>query len=602
MEGDTSESGRTDRRIRVVVVDDGSSATRTATLLDRQRRSFSVEPIADPAVALERVRTGTVDCVVTEYGVRGDTDFGFVEQVREHDADLPLVLFTDGPCEQFAGRAIAAGVSDYLQKPEHAESDRYDVLASRIETLLDGRRPDRRDPMATAGFPTLVESSSDIIAIFARDGTNTFVSPSIERILGYDPEEFTGTKTFSYVHEDDRERVVSQFEAAMREPGATVRVEFRFPHADGSWRTIEGVGRNRLDDPEVGGFVVNYRDVTHRRRREQELEMYEQFVNAAGDVIYALDDEFRFVMVNDGFERLLGVSEADVLGEHGLWLTESGAVSREDFDRGAEAVLGLLSADDTSVTRFESVVHTADGTIYAENIASPFPLENGRYGFVVIVRDISARKAYERELERQNERLDAFASVVSHDLRNPLAVITSGLQLARETGADEDFDRVENAARRMEDLIDDLLSLARSGREVGTTRPVDVERAARSAWAVVDAPDATLDVTAADVVFADPDRLRQLLENLFRNAVEHAGPAVAIRVEARPGGFAVTDDGPGIAAADRDRVFERGVTTSDGGTGFGLSIVRTIVDAHGWSIRIAESDDGGAAFEISGVD
>jgi signal transduction histidine kinase len=104
-------------------------------------------------------------------------------------------------------------------------------------------------------------------------------------------------------------------------------------------------------------------------------------------------------------------------------------------------------------------------------------------------------------------------------------------------------------------------------------------------------------------VLADESRLRQLFENLFRNAVEHGGPGVAVTVGPLEGrGFYVADDGPGIPADERDRVRETGYTTADGGTGFGLSIVESIADAHGWGMRLVESETGGARFEFTGVE
>jgi signal transduction histidine kinase len=98
--------------------------------------------------------------------------------------------------------------------------------------------------------------------------------------------------------------------------------------------------------------------------------------------------------------------------------------------------------------------------------------------------------------------------------------------------------------------------------------------------------------------------LSQLLENLFRNAVEHGGDDVTVNVGSLPGGFYVADDGPGIPAADRESVFEPGFTTNDDGTGFGLEIVEAVASAHGWDVRVTDAaeGEGGARFEFTGVD
>jgi len=241
---------------------------------------------------------------------------------------------------------------------------------------------------------------------------------------------------------------------------------------------------------------------------------------------------------------------------------------------------------------------TADGLRDFLMHVVPLELGSENVGGYAIYSDITDRKEHERALRRQNERLDEFASVVSHDLRNPLSIAEGYLELARETGDLEHLDTVSDAVERMRALVDDLLRLAREGRVVGDTESVDVSVAARAAWEIVDTGDTTLTVDDDLVVEADEDRLRELFENLFRNSVEHGGDAPAVRVEATPTGFAVADDGPGVPADSSEEVFEVGVSTIDGGTGFGLAIVRRIAEAHGWSVTAATGEDGGARFEF----
>ncbi|WP_435360812.1 sensor histidine kinase [Haloarchaeobius sp. DFWS5] len=194
-----------------------------------------------------------------------------------------------------------------------------------------------------------------------------------------------------------------------------------------------------------------------------------------------------------------------------------------------------------------------------------------------------------RELKRVNERLDEFAAVVSHDLRNPLTVAELNLHLARETGEQERFEAVERAHTRMEELIDDVLTLARDGDEDLTPSLVDVSEAARDAWETTDTRDGTLDVKPVGTLRADPARLKTLFENLFRNALDHGGPETTVEVgPLATGGFYVADDGPGIPADERAQVFEAGYTTSKDGTGFGLAIVKRIAEAHGWQVVVAD--------------
>ena len=211
------------------------------------------------------------------------------------------------------------------------------------------------------------------------------------------------------------------------------------------------------------------------------------------------------------------------------------------------------------------------------------------------------RASRETELQRQNERLDEFASVVAHDLRNPLSIAIGFLDIVEETGDLGHLERIESAHDRMERLIDDLLTLARGESTITDTKQIDLKTVTTEAWGYVDTAEATLTVAdAVPTVAGDAGRLTQLFENLFRNAIEHGGDAVTVTIRQLNGGdgFYVADDGDGISPGRREEVLEHGVTSTEGGTGFGLSIVEDIANAHGWTVRVTESTAGGARFEF----
>jgi PAS domain S-box-containing protein len=263
--------------------------------------------------------------------------------------------------------------------------------------------------------------------------------------------------------------------------------------------------------------------------------------------------------------------------------------------------------------RLETTFRRADDTTFPVEVHVRRVDVQGEDRFLATSRDISERKAYERRIERENERLDEFASIVSHDLRNPLSVLSGYLRLARETGNESYFDRCDATLDEMERLIDDVLTLARQGDAVGSVDPVPLgelaTRHANDAFGSIesdgggeDEPNGSAEV-AVEVegdVLADPGRLKRLLQNLFRNAAEHGGYRVV--VGDLPDGFYVEDDGPGIPEDRHDEVFESGHTTSESGTGFGLAIVERIAEAHGWEVTLTEGEAGGARFEFTGVE
>ncbi|AFK20035.1 PAS domain-containing protein [Haloferax mediterranei ATCC 33500] len=319
---------------------------------------------------------------------------------------------------------------------------------------------------------------------------------------------------------------------------------------------------------------------------------WESVIESMHDAAIVLDNDRRVLDANPASERLLTRS---LEGSYGQLVDD--------------VLLPEVVAALPATPNAEATV-TLDGEerdLLVET--TPLGEESLTTGTLVLVRDITERTERERQLQRQNERLDEFASVVSHDLRNPLTVACGYLELAQETGDDQYFQRVEEAHDRMETIIEDLLTLARQGETLTDVTPVALKTVAQEAWDSTAVGDATLDVRLDRTIAADRGRLRQLLENLFRNSVEHGETdefasddrSITVTVGALDDGFYVEDDGPGIPERERENVFERGYTTHEDGTGFGLPIVKSIADAHGWSVDLVASSSGGARFEFTDV-
>ncbi|MFB6172534.1 MAG: ATP-binding protein [Haloarculaceae archaeon] len=193
-----------------------------------------------------------------------------------------------------------------------------------------------------------------------------------------------------------------------------------------------------------------------------------------------------------------------------------------------------------------------------------------------------------------DDEIRVLGDTLAHELGNQLDAARVQLELARERDDDDHFERVEDALERMGSVAADARALARG---VVDAAPRDLPDAAERAWAAVETRDAELTVEDG-VVVADADLLRLLFENLFRNAVQHAGPEVTVTVGPLDGGFYVADDGPGVPADERDVVFEWGYSSRDG-SGAGLGIVSLVAGRHGWSVALEESADGGARFEFA---
>jgi PAS domain S-box-containing protein len=324
------------------------------------------------------------------------------------------------------------------------------------------------------------------------------------------------------------------------------------------------------------------------------------------DGVLVLDDSERIVDANPAARRLLGVPDADTLVGG-----RAADALHAPFDALHDAFDGVVQGSETLT------FDTGHGRRFVEVDVRPYEGADGRTrGRLFYLHDVTDRERRERELRRQNDQLDRFASLVSHDLRNPLNVAEGYVEVAADTGDVSHLDDVDEAHDRMRAIIDDVLDLARHGRTVTEVEPVALDAAAQRAWETVDTDDATLQVTADARVLADESRLLQLLENLFRNSVEHGstssrpqaddsvehgGSGVTVTVGDVDDGFYVADDGPGIPQSERDQVLEDGYTTNPDGTGLGLSIVQSVADAHGWAVSVEESATGGARFAFTGT-
>lgn len=341
-----------------------------------------------------------------------------------------------------------------------------------------------------------------------------------------------------------------------------------------------------------------FRDISESRDRERELERAETVIQASGDAVYMLDAAGRFTFVNESIERLTGFDEEDLLGEH-----VSKVLRQSDVETGEALIRRLLRSDRDRGT-FELELRTADGeSIPMENHIAILESGGGELeASVGVIRDVSEQKARERELERQNQRLDEFAGVVSHDLQNPLTVAIGHLELAMGECDSDRLEDVQYAHDRMKEIIQNTLTLAREGETVGDTDPVDLPELVEGCWQNVAADGVGLEVEPLPTIRADRSRLQHLFENLFGNAVAHGGPDVTVEVGGLEDGFYVGDTGPGIPASERDSVFEAGYSNATEGTGLGLTIVNRIVEAHDWEIEVTENGDGGARFEVTGVE
>lgn len=333
-------------------------------------------------------------------------------------------------------------------------------------------------------------------------------------------------------------------------------------------------------------------------------ERYRGLLDVAADGIVVVDGDGRIVLFGRGAETLLGVDASDVIG----------------------TTLDSLRADGGSTRSQRGEIEWSGGD--GRRIVADTSFSTGADGLtVVILRDVTARRDAEaalaernRELEKVNGELEQFAYVASHDLSEPLRVVSGFVQLLDrryrgrlDESADEYIGFVVDGCDRMRQLIQDLLAYSRVGRMHLEIDDVDTGIIVRTALdrvrVAVDEAGATVDVGPMPVVAANDVMLTQLFQNLLDNAVKFRRPGCAprVRVEAErvddAWRFVVADDGIGIAPEHRERVFQmfQRLHTRDeyGGTGIGLALCRKIVEHHGGRIEIDDTPGGGATFTFT---
>jgi Signal transduction histidine kinase len=267
-----------------------------------------------------------------------------------------------------------------------------------------------------------------------------------------------------------------------------------------------------------------------------------------------------------------------------------------------EAANPAINTVRSATTTTQAAVDDGDDERVVEYTAVTLQQGYDTVGEILLFRDITEQAAAAAALEAKTDRLDAFASRVSHDLQSPITVARSYLKIARRADdPGETLSEIDTALTRAETLIEDILAIARGGQQPDR-RPVELASHAHQAWAAVSTAEASLTVEGEATISADAQQLLRLFENLFRNAVEHGGSAVTVRVGTTDDGFYVADDGRGIPADEQASIFAEQVSHDAEGTGYGLAIVHDIVMAHDWAITVTDSENGGARFDITGVD
>ncbi|MFB6221252.1 MAG: PAS domain S-box protein [Halolamina sp.] len=540
-----------------------------------------IEPIFRAAV-----ESGETDSVTTEFV--GRTLRVWATPLRDPDGEI------------FAGLSFAQDITEQVER--EAELERARDLLERTERIAD-----------VGGWEIDVETK------------DVFWTEHIFDLLDIDADEEPPLEeTLEMYHEEDRARVEESIQKGI-DAGEPFETEARVRTENDEMRWLRLQGVPETTDGEVTSFRGAAQDVTEQVERERELRESKNQLQALIDVlpvaVFVAEADGRIVEWNEAARDIWGgeVVESGSVTEYDQytgWWADTGERIEPDEWALARALDGeeVTDPDVIEIEGFDGKRRTV------LNHGMPVRNADGEVTrAVVTLTDITERKEYQRKLEESNERLEQFAYAASHDLQEPLRMVSSYLQLIEDRYGDQlDEDGEEflefavDGAERMRDMIDGLLDYSRIDTRGGAFEPVDLADVLadvrRDLDVKIEEYDAGITVEPLPEVYGDRGQLYQLLQNIVNNALEYSGDEPPrIRVSAEPDGddwrVSVHDNGVGIDPADTDRVFDifQSLHPDDehDGTGIGLALAQRIVERHGGDIRVESEPGEGSTFSFT---
>jgi hypothetical protein len=494
-----------------------------------------------------------------------------------------------------------------------------------------------------ARFRTLIEQSADAVQLVTPEGMVLYSSDSVKSVLGYTPEEIQGVNVAPYIHPDDAKWFSAKWARLLKKPKARTTLQYRVKHKDGSWVWVETTATNHLDTPNIKAVVGNFRNITERKRVEEQLRASEErlrfMAESMPQMIFTVAPDGQLTYFNPQWQQYTGIPV-------------------EELKRNPQARRDMVHPDDLQGARdiwknafetgspleYEYRLRRKDGE-YRWFISRVVPMKNDMGDIVMWIgssTDIhDMKQATERRHELEvrtaalteqraqlmalNQAKDEFISLASHQLRTPATGVKQylGMLLQGYAGEITDDQRAflqtayESNERQIM-IVNDLLQVARIDAGKVTLRPVktDIVRLVKSvvneqASRFAERRQKLVLRTVADdlTVHVDADRIRMVLDNIVDNASKYTEHGKAITITVRAKGkralIAVADQGVGMADEDIDKIFQKFSRLENPqakgveGSGLGLYWAKKIIDLHGGDIVVRSQVGKGTTFTIS---
>jgi PAS domain S-box-containing protein len=462
-------------------------------------------------------------------------------------------------------------------------------------------------------FSALIQNSTDIASIIDVQGNIVYQSPSFYKQIGYNEKEVINESIFDFIHPEDRSNFIRFFSKVLHVQDTPLKTEMRFQLENGHWLILEAVFVNMVDDPAIGGIIINARDITERKTFQFENTDKSQMLTGVTSnmpvMIYKINEDGCFQEVIGEGLRLMGYKESEFIGKKTIDIFP-------DFQE------EIFTAYDGDQVTFVSEGINKGKTFYFENYIFPDSARKGGIiGFALDVTDKKLaekrQKEYSQELERINNNLDQFAYIVSHDLKAPLRAISHLVEWIEEDIQEQlteestrNMKMLKERVQKMQALIKGILEYAKASKLNTNFEDVDVNMLIKDVVGLIGVPDKFKIDYIGDFPILTNNKvaLEQIFSNLISNAVkyhnkESGNISIGYCENKKYHEFFVQDDGPGILKEYHNRIFEIFQTLQSkekvDSTGVGLAIVKKVIEEQGGSIWVNSDHGKGAKFIFS---
>jgi PAS domain S-box-containing protein len=593
---------------------------------------FRVETAISADDGMRLIGTTPFDVIIADYRLPEHGGRSFLEQVRTVDANIPFILFTGKDRHEEIIDAINNGVDYYLEKGGDAKA-RFAVLREKIQEAVEHHRviaeQRLRDDETTEVNRRLIEVSRqlsnqyeevaqkheelqeitrehntffdlslDLLCIANIEGTFVRLNPEWERTLGYPVDELKGRNFLTFVYPDD---LPATTEALRTLGGNTAVSDFvnRCRCKDGSYRWIEW----RLSPYERRLIYAAARDITDRKKTEDALRRsamrFRKIFEDAQIGMALSNPDFRFQYVNQKFCDMLGYSAEELTRLQFAEITHPDHIAA-DFENIEKLRQGKIPLYATE----KRYMRKDGGVVWGSVIVSPTQDDDGTLlNFLVLVVDITERKAFQDALEQANRKLNLLSNITRHDILNQLTGLKGFITLSQQFESDQEKLRAyHEKALLAATTIERQINFTRDYEDMGMNAPVWQNLGKNISQAILALPMRDVLVSSDNSrieLFADP-LFEKVFYNLIDNALNYGGDGLTqISVSARENDanliIICEDNGTGISLQDKKKVFERGFGQH---TGFGLFLIREILSITGMTITETGEPGNGARFEI----